>query len=120
MIEREVKVDNNLSDEEKALEDIILTRVMRLNATVNGIVFGLIIGLLIFIATIWLVIKGGNVVGPNLRLLGQFFVGYDVTYLGSLIGFIYGFITGFIIGYFFAAVYNWVVGLRERSRGRKR
>ena len=105
---------DKLTDEEKAIEEIILTRMMRLNATVNGIVFGLIFGLVIFIATIWLVLKGGNVVGPNLSLLGQFFVGYEVTFLGSLIGFVYAFITGFIVGYFLAAVYNWIVGMRER------
>lgn len=100
----------NLSpEEEKALEEIVLTRLMRLNATVNGIVFGVVFGLIIFIATIWLVIKGGPVVGPNLSLLGQFFIGYDVSFIGSLVGFVYGFITGFIAGYFIAVVYNFVV-----------
>jgi len=107
---------NKLSPEEKkALEDIVLTRLMRLDATANGIVFGAIFGLVIFIATIWLVIKGGPVVGPNLSLLGQFYIGYDVSVVGSLIGFIYGFITGFIVGYFFAVVYNFVVDLRSKK-----
>jgi hypothetical protein len=102
-------------EEEKALEEVVLTRLMRLNATVNGIVFGVIFGLVIFVATIWLVIKGGPVVGPNLSLLGQFFIGYDVSFIGSLIGFIYGFITGFIVGYFFAIVYNLIVDLRRKK-----
>jgi hypothetical protein len=102
-------------EEEKALEEVVMTRLMRLNATVNGIVFGVVFGLIIFIATIWLVIKGGLVVGPNLSLLGQFFIGYDVSFIGSLVGFVYGFITGFIAGYFFAVVYNFVVDRRSKN-----
>lgn len=105
----------NLSDEEKKIKDAALSRVMKLNAPVNGIVFGLVFGLIIFIATNWLVIKGGSVIGPNLSLLGQFFIGYQVTFWGSLVGFLYGFLTGFIFGYFVAWVYNWVVSLKENK-----
>lgn len=105
-----------LSKEEKQLEEVVLSRLMRLNATINGIVFGLVFGSIIFIATIWLVLKGGPVVGPNLALLGQFFIGYDVTFVGSLVGFLYGFVTGFIFGFFIATVYNWIVDFRDRKR----
>lgn len=98
----------------KRLEDVILTRIVRLNAMVTGWVTGLLGGLAIFIATNWLVIKGGPVVGPHLALLGQYFIGYRVTFLGSLIGFAYGFVTGFGAGYFVATVYNRVVARRTR------
>jgi hypothetical protein len=108
------------SDLEKhAIEEVVLSRVMRLNATVHGLVFGFTFGLIIFIATIWLVIKGGAVVGPNLSLLGQFFIGYQVTFLGSIIGFFYGFITGFILGSFIAGVYNFIID-RKNARNRKK
>jgi hypothetical protein len=68
------------------LEEVVLTRLLRLNAAVHGLVTGLVAGLGLFIATNWLVLKGGEVVGPHLALLGQFFVGYRVTFVGSLIG----------------------------------
>ena len=100
--------------EQKTLEQIVLTRLMRLNALVHGLVAGFVVGVGIFLATNWLVLKGGNVVGPHLALLGQFFVGYKVTFLGSLIGLAYGFFAGFVIGYFVASTYNWLVNLRER------
>lgn len=102
-------------NEEKALEQVVLTRLLRLNATIHGVVFGLIAGLLIFIATIWLVVKGGQVVGPNLGLLRNFFIGYSVTVPGSFVGFFYGFLTGFLTGYFIASLYNWVIDLREKG-----
>lgn len=101
------------TDEERELEEVVLTRLMRLNATVFGIVFGLVIGLVIFFATIWLVLKGGSVVGPNLSLLGNFFIGYRVTFFGSIIGFLYGFLVGFLIGFLIASLYNWIVDLRD-------
>jgi hypothetical protein len=47
-------------------------------------------------------------------LLGQFFIGYRVTFLGSLIGFAYGFVTGSGVGYFVSIVYNWMVARRSR------
>lgn len=98
---------------EHKLEDVVLTRLLRLNATINGVVIGLMAGLAIFIATNWLVLKGGPVVGPRLVLLAQFFPGYRVTFLGSLIGFAYGFVSGFIGGYFLAIVYNLIAARRE-------
>jgi hypothetical protein len=102
-----------MTDDQKTLEQVVLTRLLRLNATVQGVVAGIIAGLGIFIATNWLVIKGGDVVGPHLSLLGNFFIGYRVSFFGSLIGFAYGFVSGFVVGYVVARIYNWVVDLRH-------
>jgi NhaP-type Na+/H+ or K+/H+ antiporter len=106
-----------MADDERTLEKVVLTRLLRLNATVQGVVTGIIVGLVIFIATNWLLIKAeeGEVVGPHLSLLGQFFIGYDVSFVGSLIGFAYGFLSGFLIGYFLARIYNWSVDFRQRQ-----
>lgn len=106
-------MSEDLTEQEKALEKIVMTRLVRLSATVYGIVFGLVLGFGILIATLWLVVRGGAVVGPNLALLGQFYVGYTVTYLGSVIGFVYGFITGFITGFSIATIYNWIISRLE-------
>jgi hypothetical protein len=105
-----------MADNEKTVERAVLTRLLRLNATVQGVVTGIVAGLGVFIATNWLVLKGGDVVGPHLGLLGQFFIGYRVTFVGSLIGFAYAFVTGFVIGYFVARIYNWIADIRDRAR----
>jgi len=102
-----------------ALESLVRTRLMRLNATAQGLVTGTVAGLGIFLATNWLVIKGGPVVGPHLALLGQFFLGYRVTFVGSLIGFAYAFVLGFGVAYGVARMYNWLTDVRER-RGQER
>ena len=110
---------------DRELEEMVFTRLMRLNALVQGVVAGVLVGLAIFIATNWLVIKGGPVgpggepvIGPHLSLLGHFFWGYRVTFLGSLIGFAYGFGSGFCAGYLIARIYNWMVDLRESKRAK--
>ncbi len=100
-------------------EEVVFTRVIRLNAVVQGAVVGLLTGLVIFLATNWLVLKGGRVVGPHLSLLNQFFIGYRVSFVGSLVGFAYGCAVGFAVGYVVAVVYNVAAGARER-RGETR
>jgi len=101
-------------DDPRELDRLLVTRMVRFNATVQGIVTGLVLGLVVFVATLWLVIKGGPVVGPHLALLGQYFIGYRVTLAGSFIGFAWGFIVGFALGFFVTAMYNRVADLRQR------
>jgi hypothetical protein len=104
-----------MPEHEKDLKEVVLTRLLRLNASVCGLLTGLLAGLAVFIATNWLVLKGGNVVGPHLSLLSQFFIGYRVTFLGSLIGFAYAFVWGFLGGFFISWMYNRLVDLRGRN-----
>jgi hypothetical protein len=95
--------------------DLILERaVLRLNANILGIVLGIILGLGIFVATNFLILKGGAVVGPHLALLGNFFLGYRVTFLGSIIGFGYGLLTGYVAGFIIATIYNQVVKFKSK------
>lgn len=84
------------------------SRVIRMNAVATGLVMGIVAGLALFVATNWLVLKGGDVVGPHLALLGQIYYGYKVTFIGSLIGFVYAGFTGFAAGYAGARLYNVV------------
>jgi hypothetical protein len=104
-----------MAADDKALERVILSRLIILNAKVYGLVVGLIAGLGIFIATNWLVLKGGRQVGPHLSLLSQFFIGYRVTFWGSLVGFVYAFFCGYAAGYSIAWIYNRVAARRERA-----
>ena len=68
-------------------------------------------GLLLFLATLWLVIKGGEVVGPNLRLLEQYFIGYTVTTEGACLAFGYAFVWGFLFGWLFAYLRNLILAV---------
>jgi len=95
--------------------ELILERaVLKLNANILGIVLGIITGLAIFIATNFLILKGGPVIGPHLALLRAFFPYYSVTFLGSIIGFFWGLISGYIVGFVIASIYNLVIKLKSK------
>jgi hypothetical protein len=100
----------------KEIEKERLVRgTVRLNAKIIGLTLGLLLGLGIFLATNWLVIKGGKPAGRNLSLLGQYFIGYRVSFLGSLIGFAYGFALGTLVG----GLIGWSNSLIARLRRRR-
>ncbi|MFN0277188.1 MAG: hypothetical protein ACKVRN_01160 [Pyrinomonadaceae bacterium] len=92
-----------------ATEELIIQSLAKLDGKALGVAIGLLMGLGIFVATNLLIFKGGEVIGPNLALLNQFFIGYEITFVGSLIGMIYGIIVGFAIGWLIAAIRNFVV-----------
>ncbi len=103
-------------EEDKAiLEERVLTHVLQLDARLSGIVSGLLCGWGLFLATNWLVLKGGIEVGKHLSLLNQYLPGYRVSFLGSFIGLAYGFFIGGSIGFFIAWLYKLVLRLRPRE-----
>ncbi len=94
---------------EDPTEKLIVRSLARLDGTALGLAIGLLTGTLIFVATNALLLKGGEVIGPNLALLGQFFVGYEVSFAGSLIGMFYGMIAGFAVGWLIAFLRNSIL-----------
>lgn len=108
------ELDMSNTSRNNSEEKILKNAVLRLNGHILGFVMGVIGALGIFFATNWLVLKGGDVVGPHLGLLGNFFIGYDVTFVGSLIGAAYAFILGYISGLIIGWIYNAVVFLKNK------
>ena len=101
-------------------DEKLFSTILRLHSKVLGLVLGLLIGTTIFLVTNLLVLKGGHVnadgeyvVGPHLELLSQFFIGYRVSFIGSLIGFAYGFAVGTLGGALIAWVYNKILDIRH-------
>ena len=87
-------------------DEFLIRAFARLHAAALGVSCGILCGFGIFAATAILLLKGGNVVGPNLVLLAQYFPGYTVTWFGSLIGGVYGLLLGFIGGWLLASLRN--------------
>ena len=80
--------------------------IRRLNAQAWGVSFGVLFGFTLFLATIVLVIKGGENVGQHLRLLAVYFPGYRVTTAGAFVGFVYAFVVGYAFGKLVGFIYN--------------
>ncbi len=85
---------------------LIESAVARMRAGILAIVFAMLCGTGLFVATAWLLIKGGENVGATLGLLGNYLPGYAVTWPGALLGLAYGAAIGGAMGWLLARVYN--------------
>jgi len=86
--------------------DILAAHVARLRASVMAATFALLGGVGMFVATAWLLIRGGDPVGPHLSLLANYFPGYSVTWGGACIGLAWGALVGGLAGWSLATIYN--------------
>ncbi len=108
--------DKNEHKNRTDVEREVMRAVARLKAGILGLVFGLIFGVGLFAMTAILLIEKGPNTGYHLRLLGNYFIGYTVTWNGALIGFLWAFATGALIGWSIGFVYNRIVGVRTAAR----
>ena len=95
----------------EAVKEAFAQAFAKLDRLAFGLSIGATTGLLLFLATLFLVVKGGDVVGPNLQLLQQYFPWYTVTLPGIFLGLGYGFLAGFVAGWGFALLRNLSVFL---------
>ncbi len=75
--------------------------------------FGATGGVSLFVATVWLLVRGGPNVGQHLALLGNYLPGYSVTWSGAVIGLVYGSLLGAITGATIAWLYNTIASARN-------
>jgi protoporphyrinogen oxidase len=105
----------------RVISEKMLSRTFaRMDKLAFATAVGSVLGLLLFLATVWLVIKGGHVVGANLRLLSQYFAGYTVTVKGAFIAFSYSFVWGFLFGWLLAYLRNlslalYIYGVKRKA-----
>ncbi|GAB4258448.1 NAD(P)/FAD-dependent oxidoreductase [Deferrisoma sp.] len=86
---------------------VVLGRALaRWDPVALGVAVGAVSGGGMLLATLWLVAKGGAVVGPTLGLLSQYFPGYRVSAPGALVGLGYGFAAGWALGWGLARLRN--------------
>jgi hypothetical protein len=100
---------------QKTEEELLRAAVARLRARVMAVVFGLTGGTGLFVATAWLLVRGGPNVGQHLSLLRNYFPGYSVTWPGALVGFFYGALSGIAVGWAVAWIYNLIADFRDVS-----
>lgn len=98
-----------------ALErELILAAAARLRAGILAVTFGLLGGVGLFTVTAWLLVKGGEQVGPHLSLLANYFPGYRVSWAGAFLGAGYGMVTGGVVGWLLATIYNRIADWRAQ------
>jgi hypothetical protein len=89
-------------------DELLRIAVVRLRSRVLAMVFAMLGGTALFVATAWLLVRGGYNVGQHLGLLNNFLPGYSVTWPGAFLGFFYGALVGGLLGWSVAQIYNRV------------
>ncbi len=93
-------------------EHTLLGSLVRLNMAIMGAIAGLFGGAALWLATVVLLLRGGEQVGKHLSLLSVFLPGYEVTWTGAWIGLFWGALAGAISG---ALLYwSYARSLREK------
>lgn len=111
MSERSGNDDGRRGDRE-----LIVRAVARLRAGILAVTFAAVGGCGLFVATAWLLVRGGANVGQHLSLVGIYFPGYRVTWPGAVVGFFWGAVAGAVLGGSLAWLYNRLAFRHERHR----
>ena len=77
---------------------------MKLNIRAFALAFGIWWGVGLFLVTWWVITLSGVTGEPT--FLGRFYLGYEISPLGSVIGLAWGFADGLVAGAIFAWLYN--------------
>ncbi len=89
------------------LDEMVEIAFAKLDPVAMGAAAGIVAGLAIFLASAVLLLKGGDVIGPRLSLLGYYLIGFKVTWPGALLGAVEAGIGGFALAYAGAWLRNW-------------
>jgi hypothetical protein len=106
--------------------DEVVARVFaRIDPLALGVAVGAVSGLTLFLMTAVLLLKGGEVVGPTLSLLGQYLPWFAVTWVGAGVGGVEAALGGFVVGYAGAWLRNVVLAayaslVRQRANAHER
>ena len=95
------------------LEQRIREVYARFDPVALGVAIATVTGPALLLATVALLLRGGDVVGPNLSLLGNFLLGYTVSWSGALLGFVEASIGGYLLGWFLATLTNAILRYEE-------
>ena len=108
----QVNEEQEYHEEEQIIPDEVMIKTFsRIDIFGLATAVGTVSGLLIYLATLWLLIKGGDPDAITIQLLGQFFFGYTVSVKGAFIGLAYSFTWGFLLGWLFAYLRNFFIAL---------
>jgi protoporphyrinogen oxidase len=95
--------------------ELIRSAFARYDPLALGGAVGVVMGLGIFFATAVLLLRGGEPLGPTLSLLGNYLLGFEVSWPGAFLGLAEAGAAGFGFGHVLANAINAVVRWHERA-----
>jgi hypothetical protein len=90
----------------ESADRVIAAAFAKIDPLAMGIALSVVSGLGVFMATAILLLRGGPAVGPTLSLIGNYLLGFEVTWTGALLGLLEGGMWGFALGAVAAGLRN--------------
>jgi len=90
----------------ESADRVIAAAFAKIDPLAMGIALSVVSGLGVFMATAILLLRGGPAVGPTLSLIGNYLLGFEVTWTGAVIGLLEGGMWGFALGAIAAGLRN--------------
>ncbi len=100
-------------------EELIRSAFARYDPVALGGALGVVLGLGLFVATSVLLVREGGPVGPTLSLLGNYLLGFQVSWGGAFLGLAEAGAGGFGFGFVLTKLINAVIGWQERALWRR-
>ncbi len=118
------RVPEKEKEPEVSFDEVVEQAFAPLDPFALGTAIGVVSGLGIFLATAFLLLKGGDIIGPTLSLLGNYFIGFQASWEGAFIGFGEAGLGGFVLGNIIARMRNWGMSayallIRRRAEARE-
>jgi hypothetical protein len=98
---------------DQAQGEIVEQATLRLSGHALGIALGGLMAVQLLLTTNWLVVRGTADQSPHAALLRNYFPGYSVDFVGSLIGAVEIFAFTYALSLVLSGVYNLVVARRQ-------
>jgi protoporphyrinogen oxidase len=98
---------------QRSLEDLLAAAFARYDAVALGAAVGIVSGVGLFLTTVVSLINEPGDRGRVVSLLGQFLLGYEVSWAGAGIGLLGAGIAGFVFGWLLARAINGLIGWEE-------
>ncbi len=109
-----------MPETEEQLPSELLQAFAPLHRLAMGMAWAVVLGGLMTVISLVLLLRGTDDTRTFGGLLGQFLLGYSVSWTGILVGLLWGLGLGFVLGYGFALVRNaavwlWLTVIRSRA-----
>jgi hypothetical protein len=98
---------------ERTLEEVLAAAFARYDPLALGAAVGIVSGVGLFLATALVLLQAPGDQGGMLALLGQYLLGYEVSWAGAASGLIGAGIGGFAFGWLIARTINALIGWEE-------
>ncbi len=98
---------------ERTLEEILLAAFARYDAFALGVAIGAVAGGGLCLATVLVLLLSGGDPTRALSLLGEYLIGYRVSWSGAVVGLLGGLAGGYMFGYILARLINGLIGWQE-------